>query len=102
MGFFSKKKKVVKNIDGPMWGYMVNNFKIDVDTLYKLMRVVDREGITEEKKPVTFLRIFKLNDAEKKGVEVTGWETLDQNPDLILFEGYLGQGNEVHLERRNA
>ena len=102
MGFFTKKNKTVKNIDGHTWGYLINEFKIDVDTIYNLMRFVEREGITEEKKPVTFLRIFKLNDAEKKGVEVTGWETLDQHPDLILFEGHVTKRDEVYLKRKNV
>lgn len=101
MGFFTKKKKIVKEIDGKMWGHLVNVHKIDVDTLSKLMRYVEQEGITGGQ-PVTLLRVFKLTDAQRKGITVTGWETLDQHPDLILFEGYLATDNEVHLEPRKA
>jgi len=102
MGLFSRKKKAFKEIDGPLWGHMVNQQRIDVDTLANLMRVVDREGTLEGKAPVTFIRVFNLNHARQKGVDIAGWETLDQNPDLILFEGYLTRTNEVQLERKNT
>jgi uncharacterized protein YheU (UPF0270 family) len=102
MGFFSGKKKAFKEIDGPVWGHLVNVHKIDVDTLANLMRCVEREGTMEGNKPVTFLRVFNLNHARQKGIDIAGWETLDQNPDLILFEGYLTRTNEVQLERKNA
>jgi hypothetical protein len=56
----------------------------------------------ESKGPVTFMRVFKPKEAEQKGVVVTGWETFDQHPDLILFEGYLTRSNEAYLERKRA
>jgi len=98
MGLF--KKKVIKEIDGGAWGHLVSVHKIDVDTLSKEMRCVEREGVLDGRMPVTFLRIFKPAEARKKNIVVTGWETFDQHPDLILFEGYLTRGNEAHLERK--
>ena len=98
MGFF--KKKVIKKIDGGAWGHLVNAHKIDVDTLSNVMRCVEREEILDEGKPVTFLRVFKPAEAQQKNIVVTGWETFDEHPDLILFEGYLTRANEAHLERR--
>jgi hypothetical protein len=100
MGFF--KKKVVKQIDGGAWGHLVSVHKIDVDTLSKEMRCVEREGMLQEGRPVTFLRVFKPMEAQQKGIDVTGWETFDQHPDLILFEGYLTQANEAYLERKKG
>jgi hypothetical protein len=98
MGLF--KKKVIKEIDGGAWGHLVNDHKIGVDTLSKEMRCVEREAILDGGKPVTFLRVFKPAEAQQKNIVVTGWETFDQHPDLILFEGYLTRANEAHLERR--
>jgi hypothetical protein len=92
------KKKVVKEIDGGAWGHLVNVHKIDVDTLSKVMRCVEREGILNGGKPVTFLRIFKPAEVQQKGVIVTGWETFNQHPDLVFFEGYVTATNEAHLE----
>ena len=98
MGLF--KKKVVKEIHDGIWGHLVNEHKIDVDTLSKEMRCVEREGTLDGIGKVTFVRVFKRGDAAQKGVAVTGWETFDQHPELILFEGYLTMSNKAHLERK--
>ena len=100
MGLF--KKKVIKGIGGGAWGHLATEHNIDVDTLSKDMRCVEREGVLDEKLPVTFLRVFKIKEAEQKGVTVTGWETFDQHPDLILFEGYITKNNKAHLERKGT
>jgi hypothetical protein len=63
---------------------------------------VEREGTLEGRAPVTLLRVFSLNRARQKGIDIAGRETLDENPDLILFEGYMTRTNEVKLERKNA
>ena len=98
MGFF--KKKVIKEIRDATWGHLVSVHHMDVDTLSKEMRCVEREGVLDGKEPVTFLRIFKPAEAEQKGVSITGWETFDEHPDLMWFEGYLTRGNKAYLERR--
>jgi hypothetical protein len=101
MGLFSFKRKVVREISGGTWGHLVSVHGLDVDTLARSIRCVEKEGCLDEKKPVTFLRVFKLQEAEKRGVEVTGWETFDQHPELILFEGYLTKANEAFLKPTN-
>jgi hypothetical protein len=98
MGIF--KKKVIKQIDGGAWGHLVTVHHIDVDTLSKEMRCVEKEGVVDGGNPVTLLRVFKPAEAQQKGIVVTGWETFDQNPELILFEGYLTRANDARLERR--
>lgn len=99
MGLF--KKKVVKEIYGAAWGLLVSEHKIDVDTLSRNIRCVDKEG-TFEGRPVTLLRIFRLKDAADKNIEVTGWETFDQHPELILYEGHLTRDNKAHIVRKAA
>lgn len=98
MGLFSFKKKVVKEISGGAWGHLISEHKLDVDTLANQIRCVEREGTLGEEKKVTLLRVFKLSDVQKKGVEVKGWETFDEHPDLVLFEGYVTKNNEAFLE----
>ena len=100
MGLF--KKKVVKEVYGGVWGHLVSEHKIDVDTISKELRCVDREGTIDGNKPVTLLRIFRPEEAKAKGVVVTGWETFDQYPDLIVLEGYLTKTNVAHLERKRT
>lgn len=101
MGLFSKKPKLIKEIHDGAWGHMVSVHKVDVDTLYKEMRCVEREDTLDGRR-VTFMRIFKPREAEEKGITVTGWETFDQHPELILFEGHLDEANNAHLERKRA
>lgn len=100
MGLF--KKKIIKEIHDGAWGHLVSVHGIDVDTLSKEIRCVEREGTLNGTQPVTFLRVFRPREAEQKGVAVTGWETFDQYPDLILFEGYLTRLNKAHLERKRV
>jgi hypothetical protein len=89
MGLFNRKPKVVKEIYGGTWGHLVSVHGINVDTLSSDIRCVDKAGTLKEGIPVTLLRVFRLSEVAKKTITITGWETFDQNPDLILFEGYL-------------
>ncbi len=102
MGLFSKKNKVGKEIYGGVWGWMVNQAHIDVDTLSRDIRCVDRNGKLQTGQPVTFIRVFKPAAAAAKGVQVEGWETFDKNPELLLFEGYLTAANEARMEAKNG
>ena len=99
MGLFSRKR-IVKEITGKAWGHLVNVHKVDVDTLSNEFRVIEREGTIEGGKSVTFLRIFKPLEALRRNIAIQGWESLDQNPDLIYFEGYRTKLGDVQLERK--
>jgi hypothetical protein len=101
MGLFFLKKKVVREISGGVWGHLVNAHGFDVDTLARSIRCVEKEGVLDETKPVTFLRVFHLQEAAKEGVEIKSWDTFDQHPDLILLEGYITKANEAFLKRSN-
>ncbi|MDO8568898.1 MAG: hypothetical protein Q7R57_09345 [Dehalococcoidales bacterium] len=101
MGFFDRKPKVVKQIHDAAWGALVSQ-GIDVDMLTKDVRCVEKEGQLEKIGKVTFLRVFKLSEAKKGGVEVIGWETFDAHPELVLFEGYFIGWNQCHLERKKS
>jgi len=98
MGLFGFKKKVFREISGGVWGHMVNAHGLNVDILARSMRCVEKEGLLDGKKPVTFLRVFNLQEVEKRGVEIKGWETFDQYPELVRFEGYLTKTNEAFLK----
>ncbi len=100
MGLF--KKKVVREIDGGAWGHLVSVHNYDVDTLSRSIRCVQKEGLLEGGMPVTFLRVFDLREIEKSGVKVESWETFEENPHLVLFEGYVTLTNKAFLERKNG
>jgi hypothetical protein len=99
MGLF--KKKVIKEIPGGAWGHLIYKYKMDGGILCDDIRCVEREGLLEGKGKVRFLRVFKLSEIKEKGITIDGWETFDQHPELILFEGYLQKNiNEANLERK--
>lgn len=105
MGFLATvkglfKPGVVKEIYGGAWGDLVNTYGLTVDTLTEHIRCVEKPGVEKGMK-VMSLRIFSLPDVEKKGLTVTGWETFDQHPELILFEGYVDSNNRPFLQKRS-
>ena len=100
MGLF--QKKVIKEVYGKAYGQLVWVHKIDVDTLCRDIRCVELRGKANGGEPVTLLRIFSLKETERKGVVVTGWQTLDRHPDLILFEGHMTRADEAYLVRKAA
>ena len=77
--------------------------KMDVDILSRDIRCVEREGLLEGKGKVHFLRVFSLSEIKEKGITIDGWETFDQHPELILFEGYWQEySNEASLQRKRT
>lgn len=108
MGLFGKKQEgevkgiKVKGIHDGMWGYMVSAHKIDVDMLSKEYRCVEREGKNADGEAATLVRVFKPQEASQKGIAITSWETFDQYPELVWFEGYLTHTNKAYLERKRT
>jgi hypothetical protein len=79
----------------------VHVHKMDVDTLTKGIRCIQKEEFVTGKGKATLLRIFRLSEIKARGIEVTGWETFDQYPELVLFEGYWQEiTNEANLTRK--
>ena len=101
MGLFNRKPKIVKEIRDGAWGHLVQDHGLTVEVLSKNIRCVDKPGVKDGFQ-VDLLRIFSLSDVEKKGITIAGWETFDQHPELIMFEGYLDVNNQAHLERKNG
>ena len=97
-----QKKKAVKNIAGPLWAHMVTQYRVTDDVLQNLRRV-ERHGLVEDK-PVIMIRMFALATADKKGVSIEGFESLDGHPELVLYAGYyrsiLGVATDIHIEKK--
>ena len=94
-----KAKKAVKKIEGPLWGYMVTQRGVAVDVLQHLRRV-ERAGAVGGK-PTTLVRIFDPAAAEKEGVVIDSYESLDAHRRLILYDSYY-RGPEmadIHIAR---
>ena len=95
------KKESVKEFNYDLWRYMVNEHKIDVATLDR-MRYVIRNVMISGLMAIKLVRVFLPHKAEAKGIKVTGWETFDEHPELILYEGYLNQENKAFLVKKES
>ncbi len=65
--------------------HMVIEEKKDPDWVWKLKGVVRPAG----KKKAFYCRVFDEAQVAQAGLKVKNWSSLDDHPDLILWEGYL-------------
>ena len=82
-----------KGIPQPVGSHMVVKEKKNPDWVWKLKGVVR----PTEKKTAFYCRVFDEAQAAPAGVKVKDWSSLDEHPDLILWEGYLDE--ETHMVR---
>ena len=68
--------------------YMVVQMKKDPDWVWKLKGVVR----PTEKKGAFYCRVFDEGQTTAAGVKVKDWTSLDERPELILWEGYFDKG----------
>ncbi|MFH1382628.1 MAG: hypothetical protein ABIH70_07015 [Chloroflexota bacterium] len=73
-----------KEIPDPPARYMIIEMKKDPDWVWKLKGVVH----PTPKKEVFYCRVFDEKQAAKAGVIVKDWTSLDDHPELVLWEGY--------------
>jgi hypothetical protein len=86
-----------REIPGPVQNYLVAERKVDPD-LVKLLKAVERKGATG----ATFnIRVFDNSEAMAKKVQVKDYTSLDERPDLIIYEGWFDEGaKQVKLEEK--
>jgi hypothetical protein len=88
--------------DVPTWAYvyLVNTLKVTPENLIGLLSV-QKVGFWEDKL-VTFIRIYKPSAIEG-ALQVKKFASLDEHPELILYEGYWEKtSGRVLLECRAA
>ena len=84
-----------EEIPYPVGRDLVVTYKQDPDMVWDL-RAVTRCHVDDPK--LYDFRVFSQDDASRRGVRVQNFETLDQHPELILYEGwYNKKGNEAHF-----
>lgn len=102
-----KKTKGVEGISGSaVWSYMNSQLGIKGEVLMTLRRV-ETDGVVEDK-PATMIRIFDPTAAKEKGVAIDDYESLDNHPDLIVYEGYYCETRgrlrsmvtDIHIEKK--
>jgi hypothetical protein len=86
-----------KEIPGPVQNYLVAERKIDPD-LVKLLKAVERKSATGAGFDI---RVFDDSEAIAKKVQVKDYTSLDECPDLIIYEGWFDEGaKQVKLEEK--
>jgi hypothetical protein len=86
-----------KAIPGLVQNYLVTERKMDPD-LVKLLMAVERKSTTG----TTFnIRVFDDSEAVARKVQVRDYTTLDECPDLIIYEGWFDErAKQVELEEK--
>jgi L-rhamnose mutarotase len=86
-----------KDIPEAVGRYLVGDLGKDPDWVWKLKSVVRRQ----EEKHRYDVRIFDEIQAGAKQVRVRDYTTLDEHPDLILFEGwYDKKSSRAHMQEK--
>jgi hypothetical protein len=87
-----------KEIPGPVRNYLAAERKMDPD-LVKLLKAVVRKSVTGE--TAFNIRIFDESEGLAKKVQVKDYTSLDECPDLVLYEGWFDEGSKrVKLEEK--
>jgi hypothetical protein len=97
-----KKEKLSgpKEIPGPVQNYLVAERKMNLD-LVKLLKAVVRKGPTGE--TAFNIRVFDESEGLAKKVQVKDYTSLDERPDLIIYEGWFDEGSkQVKLEEKKS
>jgi hypothetical protein len=77
--------------------YLVTKLKLDPDWVWNLKCVL-RPKLDEKK--IFEIKIFNPDTVAGKGISVTDFNTLDQHPDLILFQGIFNKNTgKVEVEK---
>jgi hypothetical protein len=95
-----KKEKLSgpREIPGPVQNYLVDERKMDPDLVKLLKAVIHKSEAREE--PLN-IRIFDNSEALAKKVQVKDYTSLDEYPDLMIYEGWVNErSKQVKLEEK--
>jgi hypothetical protein len=88
-----------REIPGVVQHYLVTEKQMGAD-LAKLLKAVLRKSTTED--TGCHIRIFDDSEAIAKKLQLKDYSSLDESPDLILYEGWFNEGGkQVKLEEKN-
>ncbi len=88
----------IKDIPDQIGGWLVTEFKEDPDWVWKLKAVVQQR---QDNKNVFDVMVFDEYEVAKRDVKVTDFASLEEHPELILYEGwYCREPPKVQLEKR--
>lgn len=87
-----------KTIPDPVGRFLVVKLGQNPDWVWNLKSVVKPRG---EEKNSFDVRVFDSAQQSSQGVTVKNYNSLDEHPELILFDGWFNKKTqEVHVENR--
>jgi|GEM_PF-1129430 len=89
----------VKRLPKPIHEYMKKRFMLS-DSYLRMLRCLEYEGMVGEKQVRRF-SIFGINGSDKS-VAIKTKIDLDNNPELLLFEGYIDNVGKAYAADRRA
>jgi hypothetical protein len=91
-----------KDFDRVAWSYMKKQLKIPEMDIFKLKEAKIPAKINDM--PATLARFFSPETVQNKGLTINDFETLNDHPELIVYEGYYvrGKGGEIVIQKTNA
>ena len=95
-----KKLPGPKDIPEMVGGHLVTDFHRNPDWVWKLRAVLSQR---QESKNTFDIRVYDEADVAAKKIKIHDYTSLDEHPDLILYEGwYDKESREVQLEEKKA
>ena len=104
---FWKKKQMATKLPGPkgiadvVARYIIVGLKQDPDWVWHLKNVIRPRSDIKDRFDV---RVFDMSEAARKKVVIQDYTSLDEHPELILFEGWFDKnlGAEIKDKRGKA
>ena len=89
-----------KDVPDMVGGHLVTDFNQSPDRVWKLKAVKRRR---QESRDAFDVRVFDDIEAATKKVKVQDYTSLDEHPELILFEGWFDpEARQVQLEEKKT
>lgn len=82
-----KTRGKVEGLDRIVWFYMIKKHGLSEQKLAHMSGAVCPAKVKDN--PATLVRIFDPAVAKEKGVTVQDYASLNDHPELILYEGYI-------------
>jgi len=96
----NKKLPGPKDMPDIVGGHLVTDYNQNPDRVWRLKAVVRQR---QESKDAFDVRIFDDVETATKKIKVQDYTTLDEHPELILFEGWFDrEARQVQLEEKKT
>ncbi len=92
----------IEGFNRKSWNYMKRHLNLDDQKLVRLNAARCPARINSL--PAYLFRYFNIDDAQEKGLTIADYESLNDHPELILYEGYrvLSKGGELIIKKRDS